>query len=191
MRLSPCIEMLFHEKSIPERLRHIKELGFEGFEFWGWEDKNIDELVAVAAELELSVVAFCTAFTSLVDASQREAYVDGLKRSIEVARRLGCSQLITQTGAEIAGVPRSEQLLSLIDGLRACAPILEKSNITLLVEPLNVLVDHKGYFLSRSSEAIDVIGAVNSLMSSFSMMYIISKSLKAISFPPFGVIFIS
>lgn len=162
MRLSPCIEMLFREESIPARLRRVKELGFSGFEFWGWENKDIDELIQVSTELDLTVVTFCTAFVSLVDAKQRDEYIEGLKRSIDVARRLGCQQLITQTGAELSTVSREDQLLSLIDGLNACVPILEANKITLLVEPLNVLVDHKGYFLSRSAEAFDVIRAVNS-----------------------------
>ncbi|NMB46063.1 MAG: TIM barrel protein [Firmicutes bacterium] len=162
MRFSPCIEMLFREESIPQRLQHVKELGFSGFEFWGWEGKNIDELIKVSTELDLTVTTFCTAFVSLVDAKRREEYVEGLKRSIDVARRLGCQQLITQTGAELSTVPREDQLLSLIDGLNACVPLLEANRITLLVEPLNILVDHKGYFLSRSAEAFDVVRAVNS-----------------------------
>ena len=161
MRLSPCIEMLFREESIPARLQLVKELGFSGFEFWGWEDKDVDELIQVSTELGLSVTAFCTVSASLVDAKQRDAYIEGLKRSIDVARRLGCRQLITQTGTELNTVPRDDQLLSLIDGLNACAPILETNKMILLVEPLNV-VDHRGYFLSRSVEAFDIIRAVNS-----------------------------
>lgn len=162
MQLSPCIEMLFPEEDIPQRLRYVKELGFEGFEFWGWENKDIQELTRVSTELGLSVVAFSTVSVSLVDAKQRDRYVDGLRRSIEVARQLGCRHLITQVGAELTNVPREDQLLSLIDGLNASAPILESNRITLLVEPLNVLVDNKGYFLSRSAEAFDIIRAVSS-----------------------------
>lgn len=162
MQLSPCIEMLFREESIPERLRHVKQLGFGGFEFWSWENKDIDELIQVSTELDLTVTAFCTEFVSLVDAKKREEYVEGLKRSIDIARRIGCDKLITQTGPELTAIPREDQLLSLIDGLNACVSILETNRITLLVEPLNIIVDHKGYFLSRSAEAFDIIQAVNS-----------------------------
>lgn len=162
MRLSPCIETLFREESIVQRLRRVKELGFKGFEFWSPENKDIDELIRVSTELDLTVTAFCTESISLVDAKKREEYLEGLKRSIDLARRLGCDQLITQTGPELTSIPREDQLLSLIDGLNACAPILESNRITLLVEPLNIIVDHKGYFLSRSAEAFDIIQAVNS-----------------------------
>ncbi|NLK07397.1 MAG: TIM barrel protein [Firmicutes bacterium] len=162
MRLSPCIEMLFREDDLPTRLQKVKDLGYEGFEFWGWQNKDIDELAAAASELGLSVVALCTLFVSLVDASQRDAYVDGLKQSIEVAKKLGCTTLISQTGAELPDVSREEQGQSLVDGLKACAPILEAEGITLVVEPLNILVNHKGYFLSRSPEAFDLIRRVDS-----------------------------
>lgn len=154
--------MIFREESIPQRLRDVKHLGLSGFEFWGWENKDIDELIQLSTELDLTVTAFCTEFVSLVDAKKRGEYIEGLKRSIDTARRLGCDKLITQTGPELTTIPREDQLLSLIDGLNACVPILETSRITLLVEPLNIIVDHKGYFLSRSAEAFDIIQAVNS-----------------------------
>ncbi|NLK07292.1 MAG: TIM barrel protein [Firmicutes bacterium] len=163
MQLSPSIEMLFPTEDLPSRLQHLKDLGYEGFEFtvW-WEKKDIDELTEAARRLDLTVVALCTKFISLVDPTQRDAYIEGLKRSIEVAKKMGCTRLISQTGAELPDVPRVQQVQSLVDGLKACAPILEAAGVTLVVEPLNTLVNHKGYFLSRSPEAFEIIRQVNS-----------------------------
>ncbi|SDO42105.1 Xylose isomerase-like TIM barrel [Paenibacillus sp. yr247] len=50
----------------------------------------------------------------------------------------------------------------MIDGLEACLPLLEREGITLLVEPLNTIVDHQGYFLSSSKEAFDIVKQVGS-----------------------------
>ena len=41
-------------------------------------------------------------------------------------------------------------------------PYLEKAGITLVVEPLNIRVDHKGYYLYSSDEAAEVIKEVDS-----------------------------
>ena len=41
-------------------------------------------------------------------------------------------------------------------------PLLEREGITLLVEPLNTLVNHPGYFLASSEEAFDIVKQVGS-----------------------------
>lgn len=40
--------------------------------------------------------------------------------------------------------------------------ILKDTGITLVIEPLNTRVDHKGYFLSSSDEAAGILKTVNS-----------------------------
>jgi hydroxypyruvate isomerase len=59
-------------------------------------------------------------------------------------------------------VSREAQTQSLIEGLRACVPILEKEGVTLLIEPLNTRVNHQGYFLASSEEAFHIINQVGS-----------------------------
>ncbi len=46
--------------------------------------------------------------------------------------------------------------------LSAAAPIFESGGITAVLEPLNVLVDPKGYYLSSSAQAADIIKEVKS-----------------------------
>ncbi|MFT4690385.1 MAG: hydroxypyruvate isomerase, partial [Limisphaerales bacterium] len=78
------------------------------------------------------------------------------------ARRLGTKTLISQVGDHRVGVSRDEQRQSLVDGLRAAAPDLEAAGVTLVIEPLNELVDHAGYYLIRSDEAFDIVDQVGS-----------------------------
>ena len=40
--------------------------------------------------------------------------------------------------------------------------MLEDSGVTLVIEPLNELVDHPGYYLIRSDEAFEIIDEVAS-----------------------------
>ncbi|WP_281888619.1 hydroxypyruvate isomerase family protein [Paenibacillus sp. YYML68] len=153
MKLSVCIEALFREMPLEEKLHKVKEAGFGAFEFWSWDNKDIEQLARTAEALELTVSAFCVKQTSLTDAAARPAYLEGLKETLEVARRLHCRTLIVTVGAELAGVPREVQRQSVLEGLRASVPLLEGTGVTLVVEPLNVAVDHPGYFLSSSEEA--------------------------------------
>jgi hydroxypyruvate isomerase len=46
--------------------------------------------------------------------------------------------------------------------LKEAAPLLEDAGITLVIEPLNELVDHAGYYLVRSDEAFELVDEVGS-----------------------------
>ncbi len=161
MRLSVCVDALFRKEDFAQSVRRIKAVGCDAIEFWSWWDKDLDQVESAVKETGVTIAAFCTKFISLVDAAQREDYLEGLQASITVAKRLNCQQLITQVGPELEGVPRAIQRKSLIEGLKACVPLLEQAGMTLLVEPLNTLIDHRGYFLSSSAEAFDIIKQVN------------------------------
>lgn len=162
MKYSVCVNSVFGGVSIPEAIKRIRAVGLDAFEFWSWWDQDIDAIAAAMKETGLCLTAMCTKMITLTDPARREEYIQGLKDSIEVAKKLGCSQLISQVGQEIPGVPRAAQHESIVEGLKQCAPILEEAGIELLVEPLNILVDHKGYYLSRSDESFDIIREVNS-----------------------------
>lgn len=160
MKLSVCIDAVYMGKSLDEAIKGIKAAGLNAVEFWTWEDKELSLLEASRKE-GLEIAAFCTGFISLVEAEKREEYLESLKETIRTAKRLGCSRIISQTGAEIS-ISRKEQHRNLADGLRACAPCLEENGITLVVEPLNIRVDHAGYYLYSSDEAAEIMEEVGS-----------------------------
>lgn len=161
MKVSICVDAVYIGKDFVESLKEINSCGVKAFEFWTWWDKDLKAIKAVKEELGLEVVAFCTKFVSLVDASKREEYISGLKESIEAAKFMGCKTLISQVGNDI-GSPRAEQRKNIVDGLKACVPLLEEAGITLVLEPLNIYVDHAGYYLYSSQEGFDIVDTVGS-----------------------------
>jgi hydroxypyruvate isomerase len=164
MIYSPSIDAVFRGSGydLDKILRTVKELGFTAFEFWGWGNRDLDLLEQLVKELDLQVGSFCVKSISLLDPALRDDYVEGLQESLEVAKRLSCKYLIATTGLTIEGVSRAEQHQSIVDGLKACAPLLEAAGVTLVLEPLNVKVNHPGYFLESSAEAFQIIGEVAS-----------------------------
>jgi len=161
MKFSVCVGAVYHGRDFFESMREIRSLGGKAIEFWSWWDRDLKAIKAAKEELGLEVAAFCTRFVSLVDPEKREEYIKGLKESIEAAKFLDCKILISQTGND-TGAPREVQRQSLIEGRKACAPLLEEAGVTLAVEPLNTYVDHPGYFLTGSREGFDIIEAVGS-----------------------------
>lgn len=161
MVYSVCIPAVFGDKPVHEALPSIQKTGATHYEFWSWWDQDVDAIEAAQKATGLKPAALCTYFIPLTEPERRGEYIEGLKKSIEVARRLGCPTLISQLGND-TGAPREAQHASIVEGLKACAPLLEEAGIVLTIEPLNVLVNHPGYYLTTSAEGYEIVREVNS-----------------------------
>jgi len=162
MTFSLCTDIFFYGQPKEPLLKKIKAIGFDAIEIWGLSETDEDMLSTELKRNGLTLAAFLASERDLVDKSRHEAIIYGLRANIKSAKRLGCKRLITTVGQSLEGIPDEEQTKSIIAGLRLAAPYLEEADITLVVEPLNVLVNHPGYFLSRSDAAFEIIRAVNS-----------------------------
>ena len=161
MKLSVCIDMVLQGVPVETALERLGAIGVDAFEFWSWWDKDLDAMNTAIQKTGVKPVAMCTKFVSLTDPAKRADYINGLRESIAAAKRIGCPALISQTGSD-TGEDRKIQRQSLVDGLRTCAPILEDAGVTLVVEPLNTIIDHKGYYLSSSAEGFQIVDEVDS-----------------------------
>lgn len=162
MYYSVCLSALYHKLPLHEALSEAAQTGVSACEFWGWWGQDLDALEKAQKEHGMSIAALCTRMIPLTDPAQRKAYLEGLRETLPVAARLGCRTIISQVGAELPHLTRAEQHQSIVDGLRACVPMLEEANATLVIEPLNTLVNHPGYYLTRSDEAFDIVKKVGS-----------------------------
>lgn len=161
MTYSVCIDSVFGRIDPAESIRTVRDAGFTAVEFWSWHDRNLDALSAAVKENDVTIASFCAKAVSLVDPGKRSAYITALRESIAVARKLGSKHMIAQTGQD-NGRDRREQHESIVAGLKEAKPFLEDAGITLLLEPLNTYIDHKGYYLWKSSEAYEIIDEVSS-----------------------------
>ena len=161
MKFSVCLPAVYSGVSAQDALKQAAALGAGTVEIWGWWDQDLDALDRAKEETGLELVGMCAKMVPLNDPACHEAFVQGLKESIETAKRFGCPNLIAQVGND-NGASRAAQHAAIVEGLKLCAPVLEEAGITLLVEPLNVLVDHIGYYLASSQEGAEIIRAVNS-----------------------------
>lgn len=159
---SVCVDAVFSGKSFDQACALVKQANITHIEFWGWWDKDIESLQSAQHKYGLTIAACCTKFISLVEPALRDDYLQGLQESIQVAQKLGIRILISQVGDFIEGIAQADQQQSLVNGLKAAAPLLEAADITLVIEPLNERVDHAGYFLIRSDQAFDIVKQVAS-----------------------------
>lgn len=81
--------------------------------------------------LGLKVVTFCTDFRiNPGDATQHDRYLEGLAASIEEA--------LTQV-------------------MKDAVPLLKENDMTLVLEPLNIITDHPGYHMSTGAHAFSFL----------------------------------
>lgn len=163
-RYSACIEWLFAEGdgSFADRIRRAHAGGLTAVEFWRWSDKDLDAIEAALDETGLALTSLVAEpMIALTDAANRQSWLKGLAESVAVSRRLGAPVLIAQAGDDLPGVSREEQRRALTETLKAGADILKGSGVRLGVEPLNIRIDHIGYFLDSTREGLDIVSDVS------------------------------
>lgn len=160
---SACIEMLFAELPFVDRITASAEAGLKAVEFWGWRAKDLEAIFERAKRDEVTVASFLVDCEGdLCDSEAHSEWVAGAVESIEQADKYGVRTLIVTTGNDLAGVTREQQHQAIVEGLDAVAVCAEEMDVTLVLEPLNVLVDHAGYYLVTSDEGFEIVGEVDS-----------------------------
>jgi hydroxypyruvate isomerase len=164
-KFSACVEWLFADEAadFSDRIRLASKAGFDAFEFWLWTNKDLDAIAAAMRETGIALASFVAEpMISLTNLANHTAFLEGLRRSVDVAQRLGAKTLIAQAGDERAGVSRAEQRAALTECLVGASEILRGSGVTLGLEPLNTRIDHIGYFLGSTAEGLDIVDEVAS-----------------------------
>ncbi|MGH9663797.1 MAG: TIM barrel protein, partial [Bryobacteraceae bacterium] len=98
----------------------------------------------------------------LTNPAEREGFLAEIKASAEAARRFETTRMVTLTANEVPGMTREAQHKSIVEGLKSAHDIVAPRRITLIVEPLNTLVNHKGYYLNHTREAFEIMREVDS-----------------------------
>lgn len=170
LRYAPRLDFLRKELSIPQRLELFAEHGFDATEYNGLTDHPIQEVEEIRKKMDslgmgLGIFVANPAGwnkAGLVDPKQRGAFAEQLNKAIEYHKVVGNNFCTVITGPEIPSLPRGVQRRNVIEGLKQAADVLEKTELTIVIEPLNHLVDHAGYFLVHSDEAAEIMAAVGS-----------------------------
>ena len=160
MRLCVPIPCFFGKMDFCDALRRVKALGFDAAETYNWKGLDFDAVRRACQETGVELLSMCTSEFRMTDPAFREAWLAGLEESCRAANRMGVKRLITQVGQD-TGAPRAEQHAAIVETLRQARPILEKSGVTIMLEPLNTLVNHPGYYLWSAVEGFEIIRELN------------------------------
>ncbi len=161
MRIDVAVPCFFGDTDFCEALYNIKELGFNAAETYNWKNLDLDKVAFASKDSGVEIISVCTTDFRLTDDAFRDEWLKGLKESVVAAKKIGAKKLITQVGND-TGEQRARQHENIVKTLKAAKPILEDSGVTVMLEPLNTLYDHKGYYLWSSIEGFDIVREVES-----------------------------
>ena len=133
MRLCVPIPCFFWGMDLPAGIRKVRELGFDAAETYEWRGQDLEAVKNACEETGVELLSMCTTEFRMTDPTFRKEWLAGLRESCQAAKKAGVKRLIT----------------------------LEDSGVTVMIEPLNTLVNHPGYYLWSSAEAFDLIREVS------------------------------
>lgn len=169
MKYSVCIDMLFPEVDFYDRFALAKAAGANAVEFWKWNNKDLNRVSKALKENDLSL-AVCNLDSKnpalsdelsrgILNSGRKAEFISAIEESIPAYRNLNAQALIVLIGERL-DISYDEQIKNILDCLKAAAPLIEKENINLVVEPLND-IDRKNYFLPRAKEILQILREVN------------------------------
>jgi len=167
--------------SYAEKIRAAAALGWKAIEPLGWIDQDLKAARAAIDETGCAISAILVQSADkkaaklignshgIVHGDARDAFAAAIGETLEAAKTLGCTTIVVTSGNERPGVPRRAQHANIVTALRGVLPVIRGSGVQLALEPLNVLVNHKGYYLTTSEEGAQIVREVGS--SQVQMLY--------------------
>jgi hydroxypyruvate isomerase len=128
-----------------------------------WSDAQIRDMKKLAASLHLKMDTVLAQTdwkhrpVSMVKPEDREGFLADIRQGIEFAQKLEIPQIILMSGDDVPGRTHEEQYASMLESVKRAGDLAAKANVTLIIEPLNNKVDHKGFFLSTCGEGLKLV----------------------------------
>jgi hydroxypyruvate isomerase len=157
--------------SFEEKLETAARAGIQSVELVGeyasWTDADIARIKKLARSFGLGMDAMLASPdwnkrpVSMVDPAERDNFLADVRNAIQCAKRLEVPQLILMSGNALPGRSHDEQYASLLEGTKRAGDLVGAAQLTAIVEPLNSLINHKGFFLTTCTEGLKLIREVD------------------------------
>ncbi|MBT4028790.1 MAG: TIM barrel protein [Planctomycetes bacterium] len=156
--------MWFRSLPFADRIRAAADAGFTWVEFWPWRGKDLAAIETACKESGVKISQF-TAWgfaPGMNDPRHHDAFEKEILASCKIANRLGAPMMTVVGGNDQPGMSSSEMHAHITTALKRVAPIAESHNVMLILEPMNVRVDHPGHCLYGSTDAVRICRDVGS-----------------------------
>lgn len=160
-----------HAKDPIDQLKFMADEGFTAFEDNGMRGRDItmqEKIASTMQNLGMTMgvfvahdIAWKKPNLASGNLEMRKAFLENIKGSVEVAKRVNAKWMTVVPGHVDIGKPMGYQTANVIESLKQAADILEPHGVTMVLEPLNYM-NHPGLFLTGSPQAFEICKAVDS-----------------------------
>lgn len=160
------VEMWWTKLPFVERIAKAADYGFPAVEFWPWKGKDLAAIASISEERNVAIAQF-TAWgfhPGMNNPKNHDAFVKAIEEGCQVAKQINCKKMTVVGGDDQRGMTQPEMHEQIIVALKRAAPIAEEHEVMLILEPMNIRVDHKGHCLYGSEAAVRICREVNSPM---------------------------
>jgi hydroxypyruvate isomerase len=158
--LSVNIELLFREAGDDpgDRVRAAADHGFDVVEIWSHSDKDLDSLEKALTSTGSTLhTMLIEGRLTLADAKTHEGFLGHVRDAVAVAKRLGCTRIVTGSGVGLPYLKRAVQHGIVTEALKGGAEIAAEHGVTIVLENLNTRVDHPGTLFDTTAECLAAV----------------------------------
>ena len=153
------------------QLEFIKDQGFKAFEDNGMKNRDAKTQEKIGNFLSNNNMKMGVFVAHKIywnepnlasgDLNKRNEFLNDISTSIDVAKRINAKWMTVVPGHLDLRKDMNYQTQNVIETLKQASGLLEKHDLTMVLEPLNFR-DHPGLFLTESPQAFQICKAVNS-----------------------------
>lgn len=178
--ISVCAECFFTDLPFEQRVKRIADIGYKYIEFWHPEGtfngtdidfsqaKDVSTLNEVVKETGITYNDFAfgawdgSIGGNATNSSDHEKWLQQGQKMLDFANAIDCPKGIILSGMTQSDLTVEQMNENLLTAFGKAAQMAEKAGVILVIEPLNSLVDHGGYYLDKTEEAVKIIRQINS-----------------------------
>ncbi|MBN2210254.1 MAG: TIM barrel protein [Sedimentisphaerales bacterium] len=179
-KISVCAECFFTDLPFEQRIEKIAEAGYKYIEFWhpegtfngaGIDFNQAKDAGTLKKAAEKNGVKFNDFAFGAWDGSiggnatnsdDHDKWLKQGEKMLTFANAIDCPRGIILSGKTQADLTVEQMNENLFTVFSKAAKLAKKAGVTLVIEPLNSLVDHGGYFLDKTDLAVKMVREINS-----------------------------
>lgn len=167
LRYAPRIGMI--NEPVERQLEIIAENGFTGFEYNGLPKHPFAEIERFRQKMDTLGLKMGTLVvnrggwkpSAMVDKRFHADFLADVKKAVEIHKIIGNEVATVCSGLAVDTLSYTEQTTNCIEVLKRAGDLCKGTNLKLVLEPLNVRVDHAGYFVVFSDHGAEIVANAN------------------------------
>lgn len=167
LRYAPKIGFL--QETVERQLEIIAENGFSAFEYNGLGKHSLGEIEQFRKRIDALGLTMGTMVvnrggwkpSALVDVKFHGDFLADVKKAVEIHKIIGNEVATVCSGLAVSHLSYTRQTTNCIEVLKRAGDLCSGTKLKLVLEPLNVRVDHAGYFVVFSDHGAEIVNNAN------------------------------